>query len=112
MMEHHCNTRGISLSSAVIAPPVTLHIDNKTLIKRSTDHAVDLYNAVVTLYRETGVKIYANKCVTIVASLTIQKLSNRIPVLQPDQCTKIYSLPLGPNIIRDQELHKIINEPS
>lgn len=110
MMESLRNTHGVPLSPTVTAPPATFYADDTTVIARSPTHAVNPYNIAVTFCKVSRAKLHPDKWVTISTSPSKPILSNGTLRLQPSECATILFLPFGPNITREQQIHKFINK--
>lgn len=99
---------GIPLPDGSSAPTGTFYADDSTLIARSPEHAVALYDSARMFCARSGAKIHPGKCVAIATGPAAQTLPNGIRILAPTKSTILLGIPVGTELTRAQQIEGVV----
>ena len=104
------NTHGIPLPNDRPAPVASYYADDTTIVARSPESAVHLYNLTEQFCSNSGALLHRGKCIAIPAGDSPPALSNGIKILQPSEYTTILGVPMGRDITRQQQVEKVVTK--
>ena len=100
----------IPLTINTTIPAGTFYADDSTLLAKSPEHAVQLFNAAQQFCTGSGARLNIQKCVAIPAGNAPTHLSNGIRILGRGETTSILGVPFGLDISREQQTNKVIKK--